>query len=47
MGMKITERRIAMMHRMNDEVKSIDLRDLMHPDGSAFLRYYKIEPLRN
>ncbi len=35
MGMKITESRIAMMQKMNDENKSIEIRDLVGADGSA------------
>jgi hypothetical protein len=35
MGMKITEGRIAMMHEMNRENKSVEIRDLVNADGSA------------
>ena len=35
MGMKITESRIAMMQKMNGGGKSIEIRDLADPDGSA------------
>jgi LytS/YehU family sensor histidine kinase len=35
MGMKITECRIAMMQKMNEENKSIEVRDLVDAEGSA------------
>jgi len=35
MGMKITESRIAMMQKMNSDGKSIEIKDLVCPDGSA------------
>ena len=35
MGMKITESRIAMMQKMNEENKSIEIRDLVDADGNA------------
>jgi hypothetical protein len=35
MGMKITESRIAMMQKMNGENKSIEIKNLLEPDGSS------------
>jgi LytS/YehU family sensor histidine kinase len=35
MGMKITESRIAMMENLNGSDKSIEIKDLVHADGSA------------
>jgi len=35
MGMQITESRIAMMQKMNGENKSIEIKDLLEPDGSS------------
>lgn len=35
MGMKITESRIAMMQKMNNDGKSIEVKDLEYADGSA------------
>jgi tetratricopeptide (TPR) repeat protein len=35
MGIKITESRIAMMQKMNGTNKLVEIKDLVHPDGSA------------
>jgi LytS/YehU family sensor histidine kinase len=35
MGMKITKSRIAMMQNLNGSNKSVETKDLVHPDGSA------------
>jgi LytS/YehU family sensor histidine kinase len=35
MGIKITESRIAMMQKMNGSDRSVEIKDLVHPEGGA------------
>src|SRR5206468_12093608 len=35
MGIKITESQIAMMQKMNGKDESVEIRDLVYPEGSA------------